>query len=68
MKVKFQSKTYLTNYVEETEDGQLIEHQKFVIDNGEIEAEVLETRKHTVKLKLPDGKIIVKKHHQVELM
>lgn len=64
--VKFQSYTYVNNFIEETEDGQLIEHTKYQIDNGEIVANVLEERKHTFKLQLPDGNVIVKRRNQVE--
>ena len=64
--VKFHSYTYISNYIEETEDGQLIEHAKYKVDNGEIIADVLEERKHTFKLQLPDGNIIIKRRKQVE--
>lgn len=67
-KVKFRSKSFYNNFVEETEDGKLIEHVRYEVDNGWIEAEILETRKYTYKLQLPDGNVIVKKHKQVELI
>lgn len=66
-KVKFVSAQYIRNYVEETEDGKLVEHPLYVIEE-EIEAEILETRKHTLKLRLPDGNVIIKKHKQVEVI
>jgi hypothetical protein len=65
-KVKFISRTYISNYVEETEDGRLIEHPKYIADEKEIVADVLEERKYTYKLRLPNGTTIIKKRHQVE--
>lgn len=67
-KCKFHSKSYHTNFVEETEDGELIEHLIYEEDKGIIEAEILEVRKHTYKLELPDGSVIIKKHKQVEII
>lgn len=66
--VKFNSSTHVNNYIEETEDGQLIEHKTYQIDNGEIIANILEERKYTFKLQLPDGSVIVKKKKQVQLV
>lgn len=63
---KFQSYTYLKDYVEETADGELVEHSIFVVDNGEVVADIIEERKHTLRLKLSNGKEIVKKRSQVE--
>ena len=66
MKVKFISQFLYRNYVEETADGELKEHKLFWSEPEEIVAEVIEERKHTYKLFLPDGNRIIKKKHQVE--
>lgn len=66
-KVKFESKKYITNFVEEGTAGLYVVPKK-VIDNGTIEAQVLETRKTKYKLLLPDGNVIFKKKSQVEIV
>lgn len=63
--VRFTSKKVVHNYVEETEEGELVEHAKFTLEKTDLVADVLEERKHTYKLKLPDGNIIIKKKNQV---
>lgn len=66
MKVKFLSKKYMHDFVEETEDGKLVTHPVYTYDEKEIIADVIEERKYTLKLKLPDGNTIIKKRKQVE--
>ena len=67
MKAKFYAQKIVHGYVEETEEGTLVEHQIYAFPEEEIEAEILEMRKHTLKLLLPDGNVIIKKHSQVEV-
>ena len=52
------------NYIEETEEGELIEHLRFEIAK-EITATVLEDRKHSYKLLMPDGNTIVKRKKNI---
>lgn len=68
MKARFTAQKIIHGYVEETEDGRLVEHQAYAFPEEEIEAEILEMRKHTVKLQLPDGNVIIKKVRQVEVL
>jgi hypothetical protein len=67
-KVKFTSLFKYSNYVEETEDGKLVDHAVFWTTPEEIVADVLEERKYTYKLALPNGRKIIKKKHQVEIV
>lgn len=69
MKVKFQSKSYVQNFIEEDEEtGELTEELVKVVDNGEIIAEVLEERKNRYVLLLESGNVIIKKKSQVEVI
>ena len=69
MKVKFNSKSYFHNWVEEDEEtGELNEELVKVVDNGEIVAEVIEERKTRYLLLLPDGNRVFKRKNQVEVI
>lgn len=65
-KVKFQSGSYYTNWVEEDEfTGELKTIPKYYVEGGVIEAEVLKTNGPGTRLQLllPDGSVIWKKKH-----
>jgi len=66
-KVKFVSKKVYRNYIEETEEGKLVEHKKF-IEEEEIIGEVIEERKNVLILRLSNGDIIKKRKKQVTFL
>jgi hypothetical protein len=68
MKVKFNSKSYYTDFPVETEDGYIDIIPKHIVDNGEIVGEVIEERKTRFLVLLPDGNKVFKKKSCVEIL
>lgn len=67
-KVKFTSRTFISDYVEETEDGQLITHPRYLLEEKDLVGEVVSETKYNYRLKLENGDIIKKhKKHCVKL-
>jgi len=65
--VKFTSKKIYNNFVEETEEGELVEHKKF-IEEEEIIADIIEERKNILVLRLSNGDIIKKRKKHVTFL
>lgn len=66
-KAKFDSYSYYHNFIEETEDGELIEIPVKKVYNGKIEGEIVGETKTRYKILIDGNKIISKRKNKVEL-